>query len=173
MSDLKNDDNEDLSSTISTPDLPKQDARWLLIIGLGPCSLEILTDGAIITISTPSISAELDLNGHLGWSSGAFLFLACVAQPICGRIYPLVDDTGSLLFSIMLYHLRTLYYAMAPTLVVFNLGRAVFGLGAAISAILPPALNFGDVTSYEILEQRKARIDHGAQNHYSRRLGLE
>ena len=128
--------------------LPKQ--KWLAIIGLCLCSIGVLTDGSIITVGMPSISSDINLMEHLGWSSSAFLLMACVGQPLFGRIYGLGFRRNPLMFGVFLYHSGTTLCALASSVTIFVVGRAISGVGAASlyvgsSAVVVSLVPVGDI----------------------------
>ena len=105
--------------------------KWLAIIGLCLCSIGVLTDGSFITVGIPSISSDIHLMKYLGWSSSAFLLMACVGQPLFGRLYGLGLRKNPLVCGVLFYHIGTTLCGFAPSLLVFVLGRAISGIGAA------------------------------------------
>lgn len=120
-----------LASFPATLPAPPNNEKWLAITGLCLCSIGVLTDGAIITVGLPSISSDINLMKHLGWSSSAFLLMACVGQPLFGRLYWLGLRKNPLVCGVIFYHLGTTLCGFAPSLAVFILGRAISGVGAA------------------------------------------
>lgn len=117
-----------LPATLSAP---PPNEKWLAITGLCLCSIGVLTDGSIITVGIPSISSDIQLMKHLGWSCSAFLLMACVGQLLFGRLYELGLRKNPLIFGVFFYHLGTTICVFAPSLAVFIFGRAISGVGAA------------------------------------------
>lgn len=68
---------------------------------------------------------------YFGWSSGAFLLTACVAQPIFGRFYVSGHQKVPLICGVLLYHSGTTLCALTNSRFAFVLGRALSGVGAA------------------------------------------
>lgn len=125
-----NSDGDEIITVATLPaQLPKE--NWLALIGLCLCSIGVLTDGSVITVGIPSISSDIELMKHLGWSTSAFLLMACVGQPVFGRLYGLGLRKNPLVCGVFFYHLGTTLCAFATSLVVFIFGRAISGLGAA------------------------------------------
>ena len=114
-----------------TPIVPPPKEKWLATTGICLCSIGVLTDGSIITVGIPAISSDISLMEHLGWSSSAFLLMACVGQPLFGRLYGLGLRKSPLFCGVLSYHLGTTICALAPSVTVFVFGRAVSGVGAA------------------------------------------
>ena len=134
----------------SDEDVTPPKEKWLAIIGLCLCSIGVLTDGSIITVGIPSISTDINLMEHLGWSSSAFLLMACVGQPLFGRIYGLGLRRNPLVCGVFFYHLGTTLCALAPSVIVFVVGRAISGVGAASlyvgsSAVVVSLVPVGDI----------------------------
>lgn len=122
---------EDISALDTSQAPPDSKGKWPAIIGLCLCSIGVLTDGSVITVGIPSISADIGLMKHLGWSSSAFLLMACVGQPIFGRLYSLGLRRNPLVCGVIFYHMGTTLCGLSPSLAVFLFGRAISGVGAA------------------------------------------
>ena len=121
---------EDVLTVAALPASPPKE-KWLAMTGICLCSIGVLTDGSVITVGIPSISSDINLMEHLGWSTSAFLLMACVGQPLFGRMYSLGLRKNPLVCGVLFYHLGATLCAFAPSLAVFILGRAVSGAGAA------------------------------------------
>lgn len=148
----------DPPTTLSSPDddaltalpVPSPRGKWLVITGLCLCSIGVLTDGSVITVGIPSISSDIELMKHLGWSTTAFLLMACVGQLPFARLYGLGLNKNLLICGVLFYHLGTTLCGVASSLPVFVLGRAISGVGAASLYIGTNAVLVSLVTANDI-----------------------
>ena len=107
-------------------------AKWYAIAGLCLANVGVSTDSSVITVGLPQISSDMGLMKYFGWSSGAFLLTACVAQPICGRFCVSGRRRAPLIAGILLYHSGTTVCGLVNTAAPFLVGRALSGIGAAL-----------------------------------------
>ncbi|KAH6873053.1 major facilitator superfamily domain-containing protein [Alternaria rosae] len=78
-----------------------------------------------------TITRTFDAIGHLAWYGSAYLLALTALQPILGKLYKLGDVKMLYLVSVGVFEVGSVLCAIAPSSVVFILGRAVAGYGAA------------------------------------------
>lgn len=67
----------------------------------------------------------------IGWYGTAYLLTGACFNPIYGRIYQLYSTKRTFLTSIFVFEVGSAVCGAAPSSVVFIVGRAVAGIGAA------------------------------------------
>ncbi len=97
-------------------------------------------DQTILASALPAIVASLGGFADLSWVVVAYLLAATVAAPLYGNIGDRFGRRPTLLAALTLFTLASLGCALAPTLLVLILARAVQGLGGGGLMTLSQAL---------------------------------
>ncbi|KAH6663434.1 major facilitator superfamily domain-containing protein [Halenospora varia] len=110
----------------------------------------IALDTTIIGVAIPRITSDFhDLN-DISWFGSAYLLTVTAFQPSFGTLYKFFNAKWIYLIAILTFEVGSILCAAAPNPVVFILGRAIAGLGAA--GIYQGALNLVGYTV--VLEER-------------------
>ncbi|KAI9648687.1 hypothetical protein NHQ30_003326 [Ciborinia camelliae] len=117
-----------------------------LILGTTLMSL----DTTIISVATPTITADFHALDDVGWYGAAYLMALTSTTPISANLYKYFNPKSVYLVSIFIFEVGSLVCALAPSSGAFIAGRAVAGLGAG--ALLQGA--FGILTYVCTLEMR-------------------
>jgi MFS family permease len=107
-----------------------KDARLMVWGVLLPLFLGSL-DNTILASALPTIGRELgDLN-NLPWLITAYLLAATAGMPLYGKIADIHGRRFTLRIAILFYMAGSLICALAPSVLVLILGRAVQGIGGS------------------------------------------
>lgn len=91
--------------------------------------------------SFPSIQADLNADaGNMQWSLSLFLIGLGAGQAIFGPISDRYGRRGPLLLGLTLFTVASAMVALAPSLMVFLVGRAIQGIGASATVVIPRAI---------------------------------
>lgn len=85
----------------------------------------------IITTAIPQITDDFNAITDIGWYGSAYLLTLCAFQLLFGKIYSFLSIKKTLLSVILLFEIGSAICGAAPNSVVFIIGRAIAGLGAA------------------------------------------
>ncbi|CAG8953636.1 hypothetical protein HYFRA_00010095 [Hymenoscyphus fraxineus] len=107
-------------------------------------------DTTIISVATPTITAEYHTLNDVGWYGAAYLMAVTSTTPISANFYKYFNPKYVYLAAIAIFEVGSLVTALAPSSAAFIAGRAVTGLGAG--ALLQGA--FGILTYVCTLEMR-------------------
>ncbi|KAJ2158401.1 hypothetical protein GGF46_003806 [Coemansia sp. RSA 552] len=108
-------------------------ARLLLTIGVLSLALFIAAiDQTIVATATVRISEEFDSLSLAPWLANAYLLSSTALQPTTGRLSDILGRTQVLLAGIVVFAIGSLVCAVAPSIAVLLVGRAVAGAGAAV-----------------------------------------
>lgn len=88
-------------------------------------------DNTIVATAVPALTDHFHTVADVGWYSAAYRLSLCAFQFLFGRLYKLFPAKRVLLATLAIMQLGFVLCATAPTSLVFVLGRAVAGLGAA------------------------------------------
>jgi predicted MFS family arabinose efflux permease len=106
----------------------------ILAVGL----FAVATNGFMIAGILPSIADTLGVHASdVSYSITWYSITVAIAAPLISILFPRMSRTTLMAGGLVLVALGTLLAALAPTLLVFTLGRVVAGLGGA--AIVPAA----------------------------------
>jgi EmrB/QacA subfamily drug resistance transporter len=119
----------------------------LVVIGglMGGLFLAAL-DQTIVATALPTIVGELGGIEQYSWTVTAYLLTATASTPLYGKIGDLYGRKPVFQAAVVIFVLGSVVSAMAPTMVVLVLGRAVQGLGAGGLIALTLAI-VGDIVS--------------------------
>ncbi|KAH8654969.1 major facilitator superfamily domain-containing protein [Tricladium varicosporioides] len=117
--------------TVETSSYP---GGWrLALITLALClgNFLIAIDNTIISVAIPKITAVFSSIHDIGWYGSAYLLTITSFQPSFGKLYKISNTKLTYLACIIVFEVGSVLCAAAPNSVVFILGRAIAGLGAA------------------------------------------
>ncbi|KAF5006013.1 hypothetical protein FDECE_7587 [Fusarium decemcellulare] len=92
---------------------------------------KISQDRLIITTAIPKITDDFNSVTDIGWYGSAYLLTTCALQLLFGKIYRSFKIKYVLLCSILLFEIGSAICGAAPSSIVFIIGRAIAGVGAA------------------------------------------
>ena len=108
----------------------------LAILALG--LFAVATNGFMIAGILPSIAETLGVHASdVSYSITWYSITVAIAAPLISILFPRMSRTTLMASGLLLVAVGTLVAALAPTLLVFTLGRVVAGLGGA--ALVPAA----------------------------------
>ncbi|KAF2464808.1 MFS general substrate transporter [Lindgomyces ingoldianus] len=87
------------------------------------------------------MTTEFNSLNDIGWYGSAYLLTLMALQPLYGQIYTFFDTKNTFLASLIFFEIGSTVCATAPSSIVFIVGRALSGSGAA--GILSGALTLG------------------------------
>ncbi|KAK6086193.1 major facilitator superfamily transporter [Seiridium cupressi] len=102
-----------------------------VIVALSLAVFLVAMDVNVIATAVPHITGEFRSLDDVGWYGSAFLMTTCAFQILFGRIYTLFPAKWTFLFAIGVFMGGSLIAALAPSSVVFIIGRAVQGIGTS------------------------------------------
>jgi MFS family permease len=88
-------------------------------------------DRTIIATAVPRITDDFHSLNDVSWYAGAYLITSCATQLFWGRIYTFYSTKMIALLSIFIFEIGSLICAVAPSSIVFIVGRAIAGIGSA------------------------------------------
>ncbi|EPE30603.1 MFS general substrate transporter [Glarea lozoyensis ATCC 20868] len=100
-------------------------------------------DTTIISVATPTITAEYHTLNDVGWYGAAYLMTLTATTPISANFFKYFNPKYVYLAAIGIFKVGSLVTALAPSSAAFIAGRAVTGIGAG--ALLQGA--FGILTN--------------------------
>ncbi|GAB7342488.1 hypothetical protein MBLNU457_g0684t1 [Dothideomycetes sp. NU457] len=130
----------DASNEAIEPDsLAKEDARakisiirgTLCVVALGFLILLQATNISLLTVSQSAIAADLDAFEQTSWFTSAYLIAMSSTSPINGKLSQVFTPRISIFVSTIVLGLGTLLTAFAESFIIFIVGRALTGIGAA------------------------------------------
>jgi hypothetical protein len=118
------------------------------------CFLMFLDTSIIVTVSspqpahhTPALSPAADISNisqaipqitndfhslsDVGWYGSAYQLASAALQPLTGKVYTHFSSKWSFMFFFLIFELGSLVCAVAPSSVVFIIGRAIAGCGVS------------------------------------------
>ena len=104
---------------------------WLIISCNFLALFLVALDRAIVATAIPQISNDFKSLGDIGWYGSAYMLTCASCQLVFGRIYKLYDLRFTYMACVVVFEIGSILCAAAPSSVVFVIGRAVTGLGAA------------------------------------------
>lgn len=95
----------------------------------------------VLTIlqAIPAITTEFHSLPDVGWYIGAYQLASAILQPISGKLYTHFHSKGVFITFVAVFELGSLICGVAPSSMVFILGRAIAGLG--LSGVVTGALS--------------------------------
>jgi EmrB/QacA subfamily drug resistance transporter len=139
-----------MEQTVATPaPQPQLDHAAVRIIVIGTMVAMFLAalDQTIVAPALPTIGRELLHLDQLSWVVTAYLLTATAATPLYGKLSDVFGRRAMLLLAISVFLIGSVLCALAPTMLVLIVARAVQGLGGGglislaqtiIGDIVPP-----------------------------------
>ncbi|KAJ5279766.1 hypothetical protein N7478_005138 [Penicillium angulare] len=100
-----------------------------LVFGLSCCVFCTALDGTIVATSVPKIATQFHSLEDVGWYASSYMLTTCAVTLPFGRIYTLFPAKWAYLSALFLFELGSLICGIAPSSLVFIIGRAISGLG--------------------------------------------
>lgn len=91
----------------------------------------VALDRTIIATAIPHITNEFQSFDDVGWYGGAYLLTCCALQLLFGKLYTLWPVKWVLMSSVVIFEIASAISGAALNSVVFIIGRAISGIGAA------------------------------------------
>jgi EmrB/QacA subfamily drug resistance transporter len=121
--------------------------RMRVITGILACILLVALDQTVVLPAIPQMAASLHGVSHISWVVSAFLLTTTATTPIYGRLSDQLGRRRVLAPALVVFLLACVVCAMADSLPILILGRALQGLGggalaavsqAAVADVVPP-----------------------------------
>ncbi|RYP31962.1 hypothetical protein DL767_005503 [Monosporascus sp. MG133] len=112
-------------------DYPKSWKLGFLTIGICLTIFVISLDFSIIATAIPKITSEFRSLEDVGWYGSAYLLTTASTQLLVGKLYTIFSLKWVFLLSLLIFELRSVICAAAPSSIVLIFGRAVAGCGNA------------------------------------------
>lgn len=127
---------------------PRLGDRERLTIVLGAIVVLMLAalDQTIVSPALPTIGAKLGDVEYLSWIVSAYFLAATAVTPLYGKLADLKGRRPTLYAAIIIFTLGSILCALAPTMILLVIGRAVQGLGGGGLISLVQTV-IGDVVS--------------------------
>jgi EmrB/QacA subfamily drug resistance transporter len=131
---------------LPSPALSHAEVRSI-IVGVLVAMLLAALDQTIVATAMPTIGRELGDFEHLPWVVTSYLLAATAVTPLYGKVSDIAGRRVTLLVAIGVFSLGSLACAIAPSMIVLILARALQGLGGGglislaqtiIADVLPP-----------------------------------
>ncbi|TBW33693.1 MFS transporter [Siculibacillus lacustris] len=103
--------------------------RLLIVIGALVTLMLAALDQTIVAPALPTIGAQLGDADYLSWVVSAYFLTATAVTPLYGKLADLRGRRPTLYTAIALFTLGSIGCALAPSMAVLIVGRAVQGLG--------------------------------------------
>ena len=115
--------------------------RSTVVLGVAPLAFLASLDQLIVAPALPQIGARLGDIDLLPWVVTAFLLAATITTPLYGRLGDIYGRRVIIPISLAILMLGSLLCALAPTVLLLALARAVQGAGAGgLNALLQAAI---------------------------------
>jgi EmrB/QacA subfamily drug resistance transporter len=102
-----------------------------IMIGIALCILLSALDQTIVVPAVPAMARDLKGFGQLSWIVSVYLLTSAAATPILGKLSDSYGRRNLMLFSILVFTLSSLLCAVAGSLALMVLFRALQGIGGA------------------------------------------
>jgi EmrB/QacA subfamily drug resistance transporter len=105
--------------------------REIIVIILGILLAMLLSalDQTIVVTAMPTIGRELGGTSYLPWVITAYLLTSTAVTPLYGKVSDIIGRRVTLLFAIVIFVAGSVACAVAPSMIILILARAVQGLG--------------------------------------------
>lgn len=118
----------------NVPAAPPEEAykplqKNLAILALGIGLILFTLDATLVTTALPTIARELDGAETYSWIGTAYLLSATALAPLWGRFMDVFGRKSVLVFNCVLFTVISIPLAMAPSMNVLILCRAIQGIG--------------------------------------------
>ncbi|PYH92892.1 MFS general substrate transporter [Aspergillus ellipticus CBS 707.79] len=101
----------------------------LISLSLCFCVFLVGLDATILTTAVPSITDEFGSVADVGWYDAAFRLTCCMSQLSQGKLYDNFPVKWVFLVNLLLFEGGILLSGLAPSSMIFIIGRAITGLG--------------------------------------------
>ena len=121
--------------------------RLRVITGILTCILLVALDQSVVLPAIPQIAAGLHGVAHLSWVVSAYLLTTTATTPIYGKLSDQLGRRAVLAPALLVFLAACVVCAMADSVLMLTLGRALQGLGggalaavsqAAVADVVPP-----------------------------------
>ncbi|MDR3504791.1 MAG: MFS transporter [Acidocella sp.] len=121
--------------------------RRRVVIGVICCILLVALDQSVVLPAIPQIAASLHGDAHLSWVVSAYLLTTTATTPIYGKLSDQIGRYKVLAPALVVFLAACVVCAMADSVPMLALGRALQGLGggalgavgqAAVADVVPP-----------------------------------
>jgi hypothetical protein len=103
----------------------------LILTALMTSIFLVALDRLIIATAIPQITDDFRSVTDIGWYGSAYLLATCAFQLMFGKLYTFWSIKIVFLTSVLLFEIGSAVCGAAPSSVVFIVGRAIAGVGAA------------------------------------------
>jgi EmrB/QacA subfamily drug resistance transporter len=136
------------SQPLATSDHPQLDHADIRTIVLGILLAMFLgaLDQTIVATALPTIGRELGDVENLSWVVSAYLLTSTAVTPLYGKLSDIHGRRAMLLVAILVFSLGSVASALAPTMMVLIVARALQGLGGGGLLSLAQTI-VGDIVS--------------------------
>ncbi|KAI0600000.1 major facilitator superfamily domain-containing protein [Biscogniauxia sp. FL1348] len=110
---------------------PKTLQFWSIMVSIFLALFLVALDRTIIGTATPRITQEFHSLGDIGWYGSSYQLTTAASQLLFGRIYRFYEVKRTFLVTIALFEIGSVICGAAPNSIVFIVGRAIAGIGAA------------------------------------------
>ncbi|KAF7585593.1 hypothetical protein BBP40_010495 [Aspergillus hancockii] len=93
--------------------------------------LIIAMDQDILSTAIPKITSHFGTTNDIGWWGSAYLLAQMAFQPPFGRIYIYFHNKRTFQLSLIIFCIGSIICATAVSSIIFTVGRAISGIGAA------------------------------------------
>ena len=100
-----------------------------VLVGIMLCIVLSAVDITVVVPAVPAIAADLHGFGHLSWIVSAYLITSTAAMPIYAKLSDIYGRRRLLMVSIVLFVVTSIFCALAQSLGVLILCRAIQGMG--------------------------------------------
>lgn len=121
--------------------------RLRVIHGVMLCILLAAIDQTVVLPAIPQMARTLHGSGHLSWVVSAYLLASTATTPIYGKLSDQLGRAKVLVPCLLEFMLASIVCALAPSILILLLGRALQGLGggalmaisqSAVADVVPP-----------------------------------
>ncbi len=102
-----------------------------VVLGVVLCIFLAAIDQTVVIPAVPAIAADLNGFGHLSWIVSAYLLTSTAATPIYGKLSDIHGRRAVLLPALAIFTVASALCALATTLPLLIVARALQGLGGA------------------------------------------
>ena len=108
--------------------LSHQEVIWI-ISGVVVAMFLAALDQTIVVTAMPTIGRALGNPEYLPWIITSYLLASTAVTPLYGKVSDIIGRRVTLLFAIVVFILGSVLCALAPSLLILIIARAVQGLG--------------------------------------------
>ncbi|KAF1914749.1 permease of the major facilitator superfamily [Ampelomyces quisqualis] len=118
-------------SNHSSPKRKPSKSLFITITSLYLGTFLVALDTTIINTALPAITTSFHALNNLAWYGSAYLLTLTALQPTFGKLYKIVNVKPLYLGCIILFEVGSIICATARSSLIFIIGRAIAGCGAA------------------------------------------